>query len=282
MNSNALYIPLSINQNNMAYYAMLHYSLKTLHQYYNNEFDVIISVSSSDFDIWEEDYMGLNLVKDFPNVKFFKSNYHAVQEFSTDPFIHKWYDLDKVFDRGYNLVFCFDCDTIFYTNIDYFFTKYDDGNLWALFEGPSETLFKVLNRNGMAGGQIMFPKHIFEKIPNFSQNVVNKQRELVKLAYEILDEKDARWFEEYSEQYSVQAVFVENGFIPNGLSCNDVCFGRHLYDVEYLDDDVMIKLNTKISTIHYCGPLNWLFLPKEYLTKEQLDHRNLKIRQRSI
>jgi hypothetical protein len=275
MNTNAVYIPLSITRNKMDYYAMLHYSFKTLHQYYNGEFDIVVSVSSADFNIWDEDYMGMNLIKDFPLVKFFKSDYHI---FSPNPLMHKWYDVDKVFKMGYELVFCFDCDIKYFNNIDYFFEKYNDGNLYALFEGDNDHFIKVLGRNGMAGGQIMFPKHIFENIPNLNDKVVETQKQLITKAYEVLDFDNARWFETLSEQYAIQSVFINSGYTPKSLSCNDVCFGREVYDIEYLENDVKIIAN--VTALHYLGSCNWLFLPKEYLTPFQYE-RKLQIIQKN-
>ena len=277
VNKNAVYIPLSIKKDKMDYFAMLHYSFKTLHQYYNGEFDIIVSVSSPDFDIWNDDYMGMNLVKDYPLVNFFKSDYHI---FSPNPLMHKWYDVDKVFKMGYDLVFCFDCDIKYTNNIDYFFTKYNNGKVWALFEGPGEVIPKVIGRNGMAGGQIMFPKKIFESIPNLNDKVIAKQKELVKKAYEVLNKIDAQWFEYLSEQYSIQMVFIDNGYIPMGMECTDVCFGREIYDIDYSDNDVSIISN--ITAIHYLGSCNWLFLPKEYLTPSQYEYKLSRIKKRDI
>lgn len=277
MKHKALYIPLSIKRGKMQYYSMLHYSLTTLHKFYNKEFDIFISVSSPDFDIWAEDYLRFNLVRDFPKVNFFKSDYFS---YSENPLMHKWYDIDKVFAAGYDLVFCFDCDTVFYKNIDYFFTKYDDGNLWSLYEGPNEEFFKVLDRHGMCGGQIMFPRNIFYSMPDFNQQVVAKQKELVKSAYEKMDEHHAKWFDLLSEQYAVQMVFLDNGYTPSSLDCNDVCFGRDKFDVQYINNDISITSN--LSAINYLGSNYWMFLPNEYLTEQDLAIKQARIKQRDI
>lgn len=281
-NKNALYFPLGIKRDKMQYYCMLHYSLKTLHNYYDNQFDIVVTVSSPDFDIWKEDYMGFNLVKDYPNVKFIKSDYFNAEQISKDPVIQKWYDLEKVFELGYDLVFFLDCDTIFYKNVNYLFTKYNNGNVWALHEGYNEQFVKVLNRNGIPSGQVMFPKNIFYSIPNFGQKIIDKQKELIKLAREKLDERNASWFETLSEQYSAQMVLADNGYYPDALHCTDVCFGRHLYEVEYSEDDILLKVSDNIAVIHYFGTMNWLFLPKEYLTENELQHRLSRIKQRNI
>ena len=73
MNKHALYMVLCIDKQTMQYYSMLYYALESWIKYYNKDYDVFVSVSSPDFDIWNETYLGLNITKKFPNVYFYKS-----------------------------------------------------------------------------------------------------------------------------------------------------------------------------------------------------------------
>jgi hypothetical protein len=99
-------------------------------------------------------------------------------------------------------------------------------------------------------------------------------------AYEVLDIQNAGWFENLSEQYAIQSVFLNSGYTPIGMSCKDVCFGREIYNIEYLEDDVKIITNT--TALHYFGSCNWLFLPKEYLTESEYQYKLQRIQQRDI
>jgi len=101
---------LCIDKRSMKYYSMLYYALETWSKYYKGDYDVFVSVSSPDFDFWNNAYFDLNITKDFPNVIFYKSDFDKTQH---SVYLQKWYDMDKVFSKGYDSIFNFDIDSYF-------------------------------------------------------------------------------------------------------------------------------------------------------------------------
>ena len=262
-----MYMVLCIDKDSMHYYSMLYYALETWEKYYNGDYDVFVSVSSPNFDIWNEEYLGLNVTKRFPQVTFYKSNFDK-SKYSV--YLQKWYDMDKVFSRGYASIFNFDIDSIFYGDIRYIFDKYDGDFLYSLREGYNEHFFKVLGENGIPSGQLIIPNSVFYKVDNLFEKILDKRNELIQIAEKKLDPGNYRWFVNLSEQYSAQKVFTDSGVTYSPLSLFDIGMGIEDFEIECIDSNVSFKIKRKKSAAGYMSANYHLFLPDKYLSKNDL------------
>jgi hypothetical protein len=270
MNKHAMYMVLYIDKDNMKYYSMLHYALETWERYYNEDYDVFISVSSKDFDFWNDEYLGLNIPKRFPNVIYYKSDFDRAKY---NVYLQKWYDIDKVFARGYKSIFQFDIDSIFNGDIRYIFDKYDGDCIYSLIEGHNEHFFKVLGENGIPSGQLIIPKSAIEKVGNLFEKILIKRDELIKISNEKLDESVAVWFNNLSEQYAAQKVFSDNGVNYCDFRDLDIGMGIEDFEVTCKNGIVNYKIKNNKTVLGYMSANYHLFLPNEYLEELDLERK---------
>jgi hypothetical protein len=270
MNKHAMYMVLCIDRNTMQYYSMLYYALETWEKYYNGDYDVFVSVAAKDFDIWNEEYLGLNITKRFPTVNFYKSDFDRTKY---NVYLHKWYDIDKVFLRGYDSIFQFDIDSIFYGDIKYFFEKYNEDHIYSLREGYNEHFFKVLGENGIPSGQLIIPKSAIEKVGNLFEKILIKRDELIKISNEKLDESVAVWFNNLSEQYAAQKVFSDSGVKYWHLDFKDVGMGIEDFEIKCIDGEVKTSLKNKKTVAGYMSANYHLFLPNNYLESQDIKRK---------
>lgn len=256
----SLFIPTIENPN---YYSMLYHALETLQPFYKNQYDVVVFYSTPDADL--KSYIHLNsfnLITDFPWVKFIESDYHT---FSSNIYMHKWYNLEKVFDLGYDRVFYLDCDIVFNKDPAYMFERYNDKTAWALYEGNDTLIYKFLGYPGVPSGQLIISRTLFEKCDNLYERVLLKQTELIERAQSELTETQAKWFVTLSEQYSAQAVMLDSDILIRPLSMFDVNFGVSAFEIE-LNDQVPIVKNGNSAITHYFGKNDYIFVPDKLKT----------------
>lgn len=267
MNKHAMYMVLCIDSYTMRYYSMLHYALKTWQKYFKGDYDVFVSVSSPDFDIWNETYLGMNITNDFPEVYFYKSDFDKNKH---NVYLQKWYDIDKVFSRGYDSIFQFDIDSIFYGDIRYIFDKYNENYIYSLVEGKNETFFKVLGENGIPSGQLIIPKSAIDKVgDNFFQKILDKRDELLEIAREKLKDGGFGWFFTLSEQYAAQKVFRESNVEYGYLQTNDIGMGVEDFEIECVNGRINTKLKNQKAAAGYMSENYHLFLPDMYLNSDE-------------
>lgn len=270
MNKHAMYMVLCIDKDNMQYYSMLYYALETWEKFYNGDYDVFVSVSSPHFDIWNEEYLGLNLIKRFPNVIFYKSDFDK-SKYSV--YLQKWYDMDKVFSRGYDSIFNFDIDSIFYGDIRFIFDKYNGDFLYALREGYNEHFFKVLGENGIPSGQLVIPKSVFYKAGNIFEKTLEKQKELIQTAKQKLRGQPLDWFISLSEQYAAQKAFKDSGVVYGHLDLRDIGMGIEDFEIICDTKNVETKLRKYKPAAGYMSVNYHLFLPIKYLENKDIKRR---------
>lgn len=266
MNKNALYYSIYLsNINQVDSYSMLYYSLQSIKNFYNNEFDIVVFYSTTDINF--ETYQHLekyNLIRDFPFVKFIESDYATKY---SNVYMHKWYNFEKVFKLGYDKVFYLDCDVFFTRSISYLFMKYSDHALIGLCEGYTKAIHDVLGRPGLPSGQIIVDKETFLKLDNLYEKILIKQNELIIKANKTLTELDANWFISLSEQYAAQMVFIDSKINIEFMDISDVCFGEGLFDIEIKNHEVYIVNIMNTSVVHYFGKNGYLVCPKELHTE---------------
>ena len=177
---------------------MAYWSLKTLSNFYDNSFDVILFYDSNveNFELEKVHINNFNMVKDFNFVKFIKLNYYEKYKQKKDPFSYKdqnffsnisniwmfkWFGLEKIFSLGYEKILFLDVDTVFYRNPAEIFSSLNEKCVYVSLEqmfssiisSNSKYISKIspnkpanpllLNRNinngnGINGGQIFFSK----------------------------------------------------------------------------------------------------------------------------
>lgn len=102
---------------------MLYWSLRTLSEFYHNEFDVIVFYDSDIKDLKFENIHinNYNIINDFPFVKFIKLDFISWHKDKEEPFktqlipwMFKWFCLERVFNLGYENILYLDVDTVFY------------------------------------------------------------------------------------------------------------------------------------------------------------------------
>ena len=256
----SLFIPTIDNSN---YCSMLYHALETLEPFYKNQYDVVVMYSIPGVDLNE--YLHLddfNLIKDFPWVKFIQSDYHHTH---SDIYMHKWYNLKKVFDLNYDTVFYLDCDIIFNQDPNFIFDKYNNNAAWMLLEGNDTPVCKFLGYPGAPSGQLVIHRTAFAKCKNLYEKILLKQQELVSRAYSEMSTIEAGWFKNLSEQYAAQAAIIDCGVEIRALSVDDVCFGINAFAIKFIDGIMDVTIGPSVIT-HYFGKNDYIFVPDKLKT----------------
>ena len=258
----SLFIPTIENSN---YYSMLYHALETLQLVYKNQYDVVVFYSVPGTALDNHIHLNsFNLVKDFPWVKFIQSDYHVNH---SNIYMHKWYNLEKVFDLNYDKVFYLDCDVVFNKDPSYMFDRYHDNSMWALIEGHDTLVYKFLNRPGVPSGQFIISKKLFDKCNNLHDRILLKQKVLIEQAYVALTKIEAEWFSNLSEQYAAQLVIQDSGVNIHALSIADVCFGVSAFTVKLINNFPVVSVGENAIT-HYFGKNDYIFVPDRLKTPD--------------
>ena len=258
----SLFIPTIENSN---YYSMLYHALETLQLVYKNQYDVVVFYSTPGTALDNHVHLNsFNLVNDFPWVKFIQSDYHVNH---SNIYMHKWYNLEKVFDLGYDRVFYLDCDVVFNKDPSYMFNRYHDNSMWALIEGTDTLVYKFLNCPGVPSGQFIISKKLFDKCNNLHDCILLKQNALIAQAYVALTKTEADWFSHYSEQYAAQKVIQDSGINIQSLSLADVCFGVSAFTVKLINNIPVVSVGENTIT-HYFGKNDYIFVPDKLKTPD--------------
>lgn len=269
MNNRAIYYSVHFkDESSLDYYGMLYYSLETLMKHYDGTVDIVVIWSAYEgFNIDDYAYLdSFNAVKDFPAVKFIKSDYSDV-----DVYMHRWYNFKKVFELGYDKVFYLDTDVIFFDNPAPIIDSYGDGfNL--LFEGHDDTVYKVLGRNGAASGQIIVDSQVFSTVKDvLYSGIVEKKKYLVERARKLLSNSgNYDWFCGLSEQYAALMYILDNNIKYGYLNTVDVSFGKECYSFKVVGNNIeFIDVSPKI--LHYFGRCAYFILPERLRTVKMKD-----------
>ena len=260
------------NDNNMKYYCMLYYALETLYKTsYKTEkqFDIVVYYNKQKNDlkstkVFEGDE---NLFLDFPDVNFIEFDFN--RETNSDVFFFKWNTMDHLFANfDYDKVFVIDSDIIFTKNPAYMFNKYNRNDCaYVIGEGSDETIKKVLGGNGINGGQIILPSKIYhEKIKDFSNKIKIERKKLLKKAKEVLNEKDYKWFDHLSDQYSMLMVLNNSGVELDDIHGPDIIYGSGASEIS-LDENDVLSFYTKASILHYLAYFGFMMVPDRLKTK---------------
>ena len=206
---------------NLRYYCMVYNAMRTLFKFYDKSFDVVVFYTfPGDLDKFLHNEQ-FDIVKDFPLVKFIKSDYTKKYKMNRErPYVHdgymsKWYHLQKSFELGYRKVFFLDCDTVFMKNPSYLFQKYDDKSLWTLscVDPVHDMLFP--NSLNMNSGQFMIHRNCIKNLLSLYDDIVKKRSYLCKLARETLLKKglisdgELSGYDYFNEQYCGQMILIE-------------------------------------------------------------------------
>jgi len=254
---------------NGEYISMLHYSLKTLHEVMSNSnFDIVVFLCSNkkDFSFDFNHLDKFNIVKDYPNVKIFYSDYN-----SKDAYMAKWYHFEKTFELGYKKVFYFDCDTIFLQDPSFLFTKYTDESFWCLFEGLHSKTEKLLGHAGINSGHFLMHKDLFRKIPKFFESVLKTRTDLNVKAERYLNKNvitgsEYEEFLYFSEQYCAQVLLLSLDIPIKELSYKELSWGGESGTVIRDDNENPTYKNTPSVVWHYTTGDAHRVLPLEYHT----------------
>lgn len=255
------------NKSDTSYYSMLYYALETLHNCgYKGEFDILVYYAC-DYDIKNHRHFAgsQDLFKDFPEVTFIEMPFEQLKK---DVYLFKWASIDHFKTNFYNYekVFILDVDVIFFANPAPIFTKYNDFYAYILNEGPEETVFKILGRNGIAGGQLLLHKSLYQKI-NWHQSIYDHKQRLVKRATEILKDPDQlNFFTILSEQYAMMYTLLDSGILLTSFDTKDVLYGDLAFRLYIDNGDIKIVSHTNI--LHYFGCMAHVFLPVHLLSDQ--------------
>lgn len=251
--------------------SFLHNCLTTLFKSIDNNpsFDVVVFLKSND-DTFSFDFKHLNqfnIVRDFPNLKIVYSDYPY-----TDPYMSKWYHFQKSFEMGYQKVFYFDCDIIFFKNPDFLFEKYSDDYFWCLYADINPYTKAILGYPGISSGQFLMTKTLFDKIPDFFNTLTKKRLELTNKANKYFEEglismSDRNNFNYFNEQYCAQEVLKDFKIPIKEIDRYDMDWGYNIIDVIRNEEDDVIGYSNKHYTMwHYTSYHSYLILPKKYFT----------------
>jgi hypothetical protein len=278
MKDNAMVFPLFIpSVNKTEYYSMMYYAMETLHNNLKNEcvFDIIIYYYSPCYDIKNYKHFdgNENLFKDFSNIKFIEFPFHINK--NTDVYFFKWKNIEHFFSNyKYEKVFITDADLIFYTDPGYIFKKYSNNYAYVLFEGSDKVVKKVLERDGIAGGQLMLSKKLYnDKIHNIYHKILQERAFLIDKAKKVLDNnQDINHFDTLSDQYALMRCLLNSGVELAALDCKDILYGKYACSVGIINNEISIISNTNI--LHYLGPYAYLFLPDRLKTTKMRQKYN--------
>lgn len=272
MNKNVLYYTINIaSTEKTEYYSMLYHSLATLKKYYKGDYDVVVFYKAPCFkDFTFEQYCHLNkykIVEAFPFVKFIESDYP-----DKDLWMTKWWHFAKLFEMGYDKVFYLDCDVMFFDDISYFFDRYDDYSVWTIFGMACDITTPLIGKGGMASGQIMISKMMFDKIPNLYEEVIKQRKKLIAKAKKL--NKEGKYTHHqmesaifFSEQYAGHMAFEKNKIPLDSFDLSEICFGgpdSGIYRVAIRRNQVFIETNRVI--LHYLNNFAYVVLPENLHT----------------
>lgn len=216
---------------------MLYWSLKTLSQFYQNQFDVIVFYDSDieNFKLENIHINNYNMMNDFAFVKFIKLdyvNYHRNEQepfrIELIPWMFKWFCLEEIFNLKYENILFLDVDTVFYKNPIEVFNSLNknkkSGCAYVNNGVYTELLSKRNIRNGLGinSGQF-YLSNVF--IPNFYNLYYKFRLELYKDCVKTFDKH-------FSEQWAGLMVFSKHklniqtlplNLIKRGVSAKDSC-----------------------------------------------------------
>lgn len=269
----SLYLP---NPESMRYYSMLWRSLETHHdQGEFDQYDIVVAYSAPGIDFAQYRHLDrFNLMLNYPRVKFIASDYH---EHSSDPYMHKWYNLDRVFDLGYAQVLMLDCDTVFIDRISPMFDRYFHTNaVHVLLEGANSEFLHILGGPGMGSGQVFISRQVWQQITDFYGQVKTQQAQITQQAKETMSEPTAQWFTGLSEQYAAQLVLKDHGIMLNRIDQRDINYGTNSFSIEVVGNTAVItSINSRI--LHYLSKNDWIFMTPRLFTPDMHDRKAANI-----
>lgn len=285
MNRYALIFPLIItNKSNIEYYAMAYYAMQTLHDVSvnNRNFDIIIYYYAN-YDIQNYNHFdgNQNLFKDFLDIKFIEFPFKIDQK--NDAYFFKWKTIDHLFNNfDYDKVFILDVDLIFFDNPGFMFDKYDGDYAYILHEGSCDAVKKVLGKNGIAGGQLILNKNMFnKKIHNIYEKILHERSVLLNTAKIKLSGKDYEYFDKLVDQYSLMNCLLHSNIELKSLDTKDILYGKLACNINiHNNHNIEIKSNTKI--LHYLGNYAYLFLPDYLKNQKMKDKYQEKIKENPL
>lgn len=238
------------NIGNLRYYCMVYNAMQSIESIYNGKYDLVVFYDKSiDIDKFylNDEY---NIKKDFPFVKFIKSDYdtkyslNRVRPYKHDGYMSKWYHLQKVIEMGYDHVMFLDCDTVFIKDPSELFDKYDGNNLWTLSctDRVHDMLFPDIPN--MNSGQFILKTDKIKK-KNLYKRIYSKRMLMSRIAKEKLYDKgkitdiDLSGYEYFNEQYCGQMVIMEDNIEYKELNAVEVVHPAS--PVNFLCDNIMKK-----------------------------------------
>lgn len=281
---NAILYSLYLKENSTKeHYSFLHYSLSTLYRFISDRpsFEVIvfICIEEENFSIATYKHLDrFNLLHDFPQVKFVVDGYYKKYKDSKDPYMAKWYHIERGFQRGYEKILFLDCDTMFFKDPNYFFEKYSSKYAWVIYEAMAPHTQKVLKTRGINSGQILLHKSMFDKFEDFFENLLKTREEINNVAKNmekegLLTSKELSAFCFFSEQYGPQVALLKKGVLLKELDYEDIMYGdpyNNIYNVfrNFENDTVdVIRIKNEINGIlHYTSGAGHTILPFKYHT----------------
>lgn len=284
MNHNAFLFPMYIKAPNIEYYCMMYNALDTLYKTgFNDEFDLFVYYFGVGYDIRSYKHFDgpEDIFVDFPKVNFIHFPFDIST--SSDVYFFKWKFVDHFFNHhNYDKVFITDSDLIFNKNPSYMFEKYGDDSAYVLWEDSNPIVKKVLGRNGVAGGQIMLSRKLYQNnIINLYDKISKERNLLLSKAKAMLSEQEYLWFDNLSDQYSLMNTLINSNINIQPLDIKDICYGIIACNIEkYNDKEIKINFNTNI--LHYLGPYAYLFLPDRFKTQEMRQRFTEKIQEPNI
>lgn len=276
-----LFIP---NSNTTEYYRMMYYAMETLCRTSDNNrnFDIIIYYYAHGYDIKNYKHFegNENLFNDFPFIKFVEFPFDMTK--SSDVYFFKWKCIDHLFKNfEYDKVFITDADLIFYGNPSYVFDKYSEDYAHVLFEGSDKVVKEVLGRDGIAGGQLVLSKKLYDsKIKNIYHKISEERNILINKAKSILNNQDFLYFDKLSDQYSLMNCLLKSGVELMPIDGKDILYGILACNIEIKNEQIEIRSNTNI--LHYLGPYAYLFLPDRLKNEQMRQKYREKIKQKPL
>lgn len=276
-----LFIP---DSSKTEYYSMMYYAMETLCRASegNRNFDIVIYYHAHGYDVKNHKHFegNENLFNDFSFIKFVEFPFEKTKD--SDVYFFKWKCIDHLFKHfEYDKVFITDADLIFYGNPSYVFDKYSEDYAHVLFEGSDKVVKEVLGRDGIAGGQLVLSKKLYDsKIKNIYHKISEERNILISRAREILNNQDFFYFDKLSDQYSLMNCLLKSGIELRPIDSKDILYGILACDIEIKNEQIEIKPNTNI--LHYLGPYAYLFLPDRLKNEQMRKQYREKIKQNPI
>lgn len=245
-NKNVLIFSLYYRESRDEYLAMNYYALKTLLEKTDTRnFDIIVFYSLEK----EKDLINYNFLKDFNLIKDFQDVIFIKTKYKDDPYMSKWYNIEKVFQYNYEKVLYSDIDVVFLKNPNTLF-EYPENKTFCIFEnGYIKRNELILKRKGIQSSLVLIPRENFIRIDNFFEKVVKKRVLLNDLGKKIYEEGKINKKEYtdhcfFSEQYAGLFVFLDHNIVVDELNHN-----------------------WKETILHYGHGLFFKYLPEEFNTE---------------